>query len=213
MADKFRDSCVGYINIPGLENGHLQGIEDCLYLNVYVPQKKSNESLPVIFWIYGGAFQYRSLEGTEQHYLIDHDVIFISMNYRMGALGFLSTEDDVVSGNMGLKDQSVALQWVSKNIEYFGGDPKKITLVGLSAGGASVHYHYLSPMSKGLFHTGLSLSGTAFDNWAQARNSREKAIKLGELVNCPTSNMTNMLICLKECSVQDLGKAQAKLMV
>jgi len=66
-------------------------------------------------------------------------------------LGFLSTEDDVVPGNMGLKDQNMALRWVSENIEWFGGDPKKITLVGTSAGGASVHYHYLSEMSAGLF--------------------------------------------------------------
>jgi len=65
--------------------------------------------------------------------------------------GFLSTEDEEVPGNMGLKDQNMALRWVSQNIEWFGGDPKKITLVGLSAGGASVHYHYLSQLSAGLF--------------------------------------------------------------
>lgn len=65
--------------------------------------------------------------------------------------GFLSTEDEVVPGNMGLKDQNMALRWVSQNIEWFGGDPQKVTLAGLSAGGASVHYHYLSPLSAGLF--------------------------------------------------------------
>jgi carboxylesterase type B len=65
--------------------------------------------------------------------------------------GFLSTEDDIVPGNMGLKDQSMALRWVSDNIEWFGGDPQKVTLVGMSAGGASVHYHYLSKLSAGHF--------------------------------------------------------------
>lgn len=65
--------------------------------------------------------------------------------------GFLSTEDEVVPGNMGLKDQSMALRWVSQNIEWFGGDSQKVTLTGMSAGGASVHYHYLSRMSAGLF--------------------------------------------------------------
>lgn len=65
--------------------------------------------------------------------------------------GFLSTEDEVVPGNMGLKDQSLALRWVSENIEWFGGNPEKLTIIGMSAGAASVHYHYLSPMSAELF--------------------------------------------------------------
>lgn len=65
--------------------------------------------------------------------------------------GFLSTEDEVVPGNMGLKDQNMALRWVSENIKWFGGDSKRVTLCGMSAGGASVHYHYLSRMSTGLF--------------------------------------------------------------
>lgn len=64
----------------------------------------------------------------------------------------MSTEDDIVPGNMGLKDQNLALKWVKNHIEAFGGDPNRITLAGMSAGGASVHYHYLSPMSRGLFH-------------------------------------------------------------
>lgn len=68
-------------------------------------------------------------------------------------LGFLSTEDDVVPGNNGLKDQNRALIWVRENIKYFGGNPESVTLTGLSAGGCSVHYHYLSPMSKGSIHT------------------------------------------------------------
>lgn len=67
------------------------------------------------------------------------------------SIGFLSTEDDIVPGNMGLKDQNMALKWVFENIEWFGGDFNKITLAGLSAGAASVHYHYLSRLSFGLF--------------------------------------------------------------
>lgn len=111
---------------------------------------------------------------------MDRDIIFVTINYRLGPLGmfdkkfnistdyllfnstsvstkqilftgFLSTEDDVLPGNMGLKDQNMALRWVSENIKWFGGDSNKITLSGLSAGGASVHYHYLSHLSSGLF--------------------------------------------------------------
>lgn len=98
---------------------------------------------------------------------------------------------------MGLKDQSMALKWVHDNIEFFGGDPKKITLAGLSAGGASVHYHYMSPYSAGLFQNGISLSGTALMCWAQTENSLEKAKKLAALMGCPTDNSKSLIECLK----------------
>lgn len=85
-------------------------------------------------------------------YLIDKEgIVLVTFNYRLGPFGFLSTGDDsVVPGNNGLKDQICALKWVQLNIKAFGGDPNKITLTGLSAGGASVHYMMLSPLSKGI---------------------------------------------------------------
>ena len=82
-------------------------------------------------------------------YLMDRGVIFVSFNYRLGPFGFLSTGDDVVPGNNGLKDQSIALMWIRDNIKFFGGNPDSVTITGLSAGGASVHYHFFSTMSKG----------------------------------------------------------------
>lgn len=111
--------------------------------------------------------------------------------------GFLSTEDDVVPGNMGLKDQSMALRWVHDNVEYFGGDPKRITLGGLSAGGASVHYHYMSPLSVGLFQRGVSMSGTALNCWSQTENALEKAKKLATLLGCPTNSTETLVNCLR----------------
>lgn len=127
--------------------------------------------------------------------------------------GFLSTQDDVVSGNMGLKDQSMALRWVHDNIKSFGGDQKKITLVGLSAGGASVHYHYLSPMSAGLFQNGISFSGTALVCWAQTENPLEKAKKLGALMGCPTDSPKDMVKCLKSRPGRVLVQATENFMV
>ena len=147
------------------------------------------------------------------HYLVKEDVLMVGINYRLGSLGFLSTEDDIVPGNMGLKDQSMALRWIKTHIKAFGGDPGKITIVGLSAGGASVHYHYLSPMSAGLFHSGMSFSGTALDCWTQTENSRGKAVRLAELVNCPTSDVRKMIECMKERPAQDLVNAQGEFMV
>lgn len=213
LATTFKKSCMGHHRVPNNLGDYLVGTEDCLYLNVYAPMKKTENLLPVIFWLYAGAFQHSTLFGLEQQYIIDRDVVFVSLNYRHGVLGFLSTEDQIVSGNMGLKDQAAALRWVSENIKYFGGDPKRVTLYGLSAGGASVHYHYLSPSTAGLFHSGISFSGTTFNSWTQTENSREKAIKLGELMNCSTNNISEMIDCLRDRPAEALVRAQIKFMV
>lgn len=98
---------------------------------------------------------------------------------------------------MGLKDQNMALKWVNDHIQNFGGDPKKITITGCSAGGASVHYHYLSPLSAGLFRNGISLSGTTLNSWVQMENGDEKAKKLGALLGCPTHSNEEMIKCLR----------------
>lgn len=106
--------------------------------------------------IHGGAFMFGSGDRYKPDYLMDHDdIIYVSFNYRLGPLGFLSTGDSIVPGNNGLKDQVAALSWVQRNIVAFGGDPSKVTITGLSAGGASVHYMYLSPLSHGTLKVNL----------------------------------------------------------
>lgn len=92
-------------------------------------------------------FNYGGIYGVDK--LLTNNLVFITFNYRLGPLGFLSTEDDVVPGNMGLKDQIAALKWVKKYISYFGGNPESITIAGNSAGAASVHLHSLMPASEG----------------------------------------------------------------
>ena len=89
-------------------------------------------------------------------------MVVVTINYRLGALGFLAIEGSDISGNQGLKDQLLALRWVKENIANFGGDPNRITIAGESAGGFSVHGHILSPLAKDddLFHAGISFSGT-----------------------------------------------------
>ena len=125
----------------------------------------------------------------------------------------MSTEDDIVPGNMGLKDQSMALRWVHDNIEFFGGDHQKITLVGSSAGGVSVHYHYFSPLSAGLFQNGISASGTVLNCWAQTENSLEKAKRLGVLMGCPTDSTKEMVKCLKSRPGRSIVQAVKNFMV
>lgn len=126
-------------------------------------------------------------------------------------LGFLSTEDEVVSGNMGLKDQSIALRWIHENAQYFGGDRKRITLIGERAGGASVHYHYMSPLSAGLFQNGISISGTALNSWALTKNPLETAKELGKKLNCPSQVSSELISCLKSSSATEIVNATKEL--
>ncbi|EFN66414.1 Esterase FE4 [Camponotus floridanus] len=213
-AMKFGSPCIQYAQSPSDLADNVEGAEDCLYLNIYVPIRNKTEkiSMPVLFWIHGGAFQLGSGTIYGATYLMDSDVILVTINYRLGPMGFLSTEDEVVPGNMGLKDQNMALRWVFQNIESFGGDPNGITLFGQSAGGASVQYHYLSPMSVGLFRGGMSFSGTAFDCWAQTESSLEKTKKLSSLMGCPTTTSRDMIDCLRYRPARDIVQATSEFM-
>ncbi|CAG7821889.1 unnamed protein product [Allacma fusca] len=145
------------------------GNEDCLFVNVYsakLPEKSFEPLLPVIVWIHGGSFYYGSGADYGPTYLLDEKIVLVTLNYRLGILGFMSLGDKHAPGNLGLKDQALAIKWVYDNVHMFGGDPKRITLVGQSAGGASVHLHMLSPMSRPYIHAAVSMSGTAFNNFA-----------------------------------------------
>ena len=110
-------------------------------------------------WIHGGAFLTGSndpfMYGPEYFYSNtrkNEDVVVVTVNYRLGVLGFLSLENEIAPGNLGLRDQNLALQWVQKYISQFGGDPNQVTIFGLSAGAQSTNYNILSPLSKGLFN-------------------------------------------------------------
>ncbi|XP_013162947.1 PREDICTED: cholinesterase 2-like [Papilio xuthus] len=144
------------------------GTEDnCLTLNVYTPINRGR-ILPVMVYIHGGGFRDGSgspfIYGPE--YLVKHEVILVTLNYRLEVMGFLCLGIQEAPGNAGLKDQLEALKWVKTNIEAFGGDPNSITLFGESAGSASVVYHLLSPMSAGLFHRAIMQSGSAMSPWS-----------------------------------------------
>ncbi|XP_018563677.1 cholinesterase 1 [Anoplophora glabripennis] len=167
--------------------------EDCLYLNVYTPLIPGNPSqtpLPVLLWIHGGGYQNGA--GAIQIYkpglFIDHNIVIVTINYREGALGFLTTEDRVIPGNLGLKDQHFAMQWVKRNINLFGGDPEKITISGESAGGASVGLQIISKRNKGLFRGAILQSGTGINYKAHQRYARFYAFELGRNLD---SNFTS----------------------
>lgn len=170
--------------------------EDCLYLNVWTPAKSPKEKLPVLVWIYGGGFSMGNSAGNDGSELARKGVVLVSMNYRVGQMGFfahpeLSAENpEGVSGNYGILDQIAALEWIQDNIAAFGGDPEKVTIFGESAGGISVSMLCASPLAKGLFRGAISQSGGSFgpveersypgENMTSLEIAEKQGIKLAE---------------------------------
>lgn len=153
--------------------------EDCLYLNVWRPATRSDEPLPVVVWIHGGGWTNgaTSLPLYAGDRLAARGVVFVSIAYRLGALGFLahpalSAEGGGQSGDYGLMDQVAALRWVQRNIAAFGGDPGRVTIAGQSAGAMSVSALMASPQAAGLFHRAIAQSGGLFEPLELAPNYR-----------------------------------------
>ncbi|GAB6022899.1 hypothetical protein CHUAL_006994 [Chamberlinius hualienensis] len=192
-----------------LMTNRYEGHEDCLILNVYTPQlvNETNRLLPVIAVIHGGGFIIGSsgqfFYGPQN--MMDYPVVLVTFNYRLGILGFLSTEDEYAYGNYGLLDQVMALKWIQLNIDNFGGDPNRVTIYGGSAGSASVIYHLLSPLSSGLFHRAIAASGTATNPWAFKENPRKWAKMFANHLQCPNPNNTKEIVqCLSEKPAEQL---------
>ena len=165
--------------------------EDCLYLNVWTLVKSAKEKRPVMVWIHGGGLTggSGSRDGYDGTALARKGVVLVTINYRLGPLGFfahplLSKESPQgSSGNYGLLDQIAALRWVQKNIAAFGGDPDNVTIFGESAGSLSVCFLVATPSAKGLFHRAIGQSGGVFDPMpllAKSRPEIESAEQVGE---------------------------------
>ncbi|AOS44236.1 Fumonisin B1 esterase [Lacunisphaera limnophila] len=144
--------------------------EDCLYLNVWTPAKSPGDKIPVLVWIYGGGFSFGGNNNPTHNgeHLARKGVVLVTINYRVGPLGFLAHPELTAesghgaSGNYGLMDQIAGLQWVKANIAAFGGDPDQVTIFGESAGGIAVSMLCASPQAKGLFQGAISQSGGSF---------------------------------------------------
>nr|ACX50608.1 neuroligin 1 [Danio rerio] len=221
--------------------------EDCLFLNIYVPtedgplSKKQNDDLadndgaedediresgspkPVMVFVHGGSY----MEGTGNMFdgsiLASYgNVIVITVNYRLGVLGFLSTGDQAAKGNYGLLDLIQALRWTSENIAFFGGDPLRITVFGSGAGASCVNLLTLSHYSegnrwsnstKGLFQRAIAQSGTALSSWAVSFQPAKYARMLAKKVGCNLKDTVEMVECLqkkhyKELVEQDIQPAR-----
>ncbi|KAJ1530522.1 hypothetical protein ONE63_005412 [Megalurothrips usitatus] len=179
----------------------LRQSEDCLYLNVYTPQSPEGKSRPrpVMFWIHGGAFLFGDgdQDAYGPDYFVDSGVVVVSVNYRLGAFGFLSTATADAPGNAGLKDQVLALRWVRDNIAAFGGDPDRVTVYGESAGAVCAHLHTLSPLSRGLFHAVIASSGTGLHDWAMAARPLPRAQELARQVGVDAATPAGLVAGLR----------------
>jgi para-nitrobenzyl esterase len=179
-ADAFGPACMQAANSMG---NTAPVCEDCLYLNVWTPAKNQGEEIPVIFWIHGGGFSGGSTsipmyDGTG---FAKKGVVFVSVAYRVGPFGFLahpelSRESGKGSGNYGLEDMIAGLEWVKENIGRFGGDTSNVTIFGHSAGGMAVNMLAASPVTKGLFHRAICMSGGSF---APLQTSNQAVTGLG----------------------------------
>src|SRR5277367_3567473 len=144
--------------------------EDCLYLNIWTPAQSADDRLPVMVWIHGGGFDHGTggAVGYEGENLARKGAVVVTINYRLGILGFLALQEldaespQHVSGNYAFMDQIAALQWVQRNIAAFGGDPGRVTIFGESAGSVSVNILMASPLARGLFAHAIGESGGSF---------------------------------------------------
>merc|ERR1712025_1335188 len=138
----------------------------------------------------------------------ERDMIIVEMQYRVGPLGFMCLPDDEVAGNMGLLDQALALRWVQKHITHFGGDPNRVTLMGESAGSASVTYHMLSPLSQPYFEQAIAESGSALSSWAHDTEPEKHAKEISSIMGCNTEDLKEMIQCVKyDKTIQDITMA------
>lgn len=194
-AEAFAPGCIG--------NGPSSS-EDCLYLNLWSPAKSPRDKLPVLVWIYGGGFgggqTSNPVFSGEQ--FADKGVIYVSIAYRVGPLGFLahpglSAEDPHhVSGNYGLLDQIEALKWIKRNIAAVGGDPNRVTIFGESAGGIAVSMLAASPLAKDLFQGAVSESGGSFsaptplslpgENLVRLKDAEKSGLAYGQRLGAKT---------------------------
>lgn len=158
-----------------------------------------------MFWIHGGAFKGGggNFPITGAGYLVQENIMLITINYRVGPLGFLSV-NELAPGNVGLQDQILALKWVKQHIADFGGNPNEITIFGQSAGAISVDALVLSPLTKGLFHKAIAQSGSILNPWAIAPNPKEHAFLLGKSLGYNGNSSIELVEYLRNQSVTEI---------
>nr|XP_016847215.1 PREDICTED: cholinesterase isoform X2 [Anolis carolinensis] len=206
----YQESSDPYRYQPVLDTDPISPVsEDCLFLNIWVPSPQPSGPAAVLVWIHGGAFYMGTGSYDKSLLAATENIIVASLNYRLGALGFLALPPGA-PGNAGLWDQSLALHWLKDNIAAFGGDPTRLTLGGQSAGSASVGFHLLSPVSQPVFAQATLQSGAAISPWAWVSPEEAKARgrRLGQMLGCAENDDQGVVNCLQR---KDPGEVMRKL--
>ena len=186
--------------------------EDCLYLNVWVPKATSHKK-SVMVWIFGGGFVAgtSTLDVYDAKYIAaENDIIVVSMQYRVGSLGFLAMFHRESPGNAGLFDQLMALNWVRDNIHFFGGKPDDVTIFGESAGAVSVGMHLLSPMSRSLFQRAILQSAGPQAAWAVLpdQEAKNRSFSLARKLGCDQHKTAEIIECLRTRPAESFHKEE-----
>ncbi|XP_021369858.1 carboxylesterase 5A-like [Mizuhopecten yessoensis] len=200
-------NCTTYMDACMQSGTHVS--EDCLYLNVFVPNSlDASAKRAVMVWIHGGSFISGSGSGTDGSALALHgDVIVVTINYRLNIFGFFTTGDNSATGNYGLWDQMLALQWVKNNIGDFGGDTTRITIIGESAGGASVGMLAIIPQNRGLFQRVIAESGSCVGPRDSGVESMKVFARVVNELGCSSNSSVSTVTCLRRQSAGQLGIA------
>jgi para-nitrobenzyl esterase len=219
--------------------GNATQTEDCLFLNVYTPNKggehdsdrndgnysghddgnqsghndgnhDGDDGRPVMVWIHGGALAVGESNEYDASKLVQRGVVVVTINYRLGALGFLAhpaltgESPDHISGNYGFQDQQAALKWVRRNIKAFGGNPEKVTVFGESAGGLSTFVNLVSPTARGLFDRAIVESGAYLLTPPTLAQAQTAGTNFANAVHCNQANAADVLTCLRALPVSTI---------
>jgi para-nitrobenzyl esterase len=209
--DAFKPMCMTHI--PAIPGGQMDPVsEDCLYLNIWTPARRSKSKLPVMVWIYGGG--ERGGSGSSPLYwgdqLVEKGVITVNLSYRVGTFGFLSHPDlsaesnHGTSGNYGVMDMVAALRWVRQNIGAFGGDPHNVTIFGQSSGSFGVGYMMMSPLARGLFRHAIGESGADMGELRNPKDAEASGVRWAAYLGA------NSIRELRQLPADQLEAADAK---
>lgn len=212
---KERKACAQYfLPVRFTEKYGYYGDEDCLTLSVHTPHLSVEDTkLPVIVFLMNEQFKvsYNVTKDYSPDFFMKENVIVVTVNHRLGALGFLSFEDDLLPGNNGLRDVILALKWLKDNIHYFAGDPDRITLMGNQGGATVVDALLHSSKAKGLFHRAILQSGTSWNSMYFGGKSRQRAQRLAEEVEWSASSSSSLLKNLANVPALILTEAELRI--